>query len=59
MINSSKYEYIIPGYTGYIPHYQPNKGRRVPERVKNGHIPGYYGFVPKIYSENLHGKTYG
>ena len=26
---------------------------------KNGHIPGYSGYVHKIVPENLHGKTFG
>ncbi len=59
MIRSGRLEKIIPGYTGHIPERfkeQPVTNT-TPER--EGHIPGYSGYVNKIKPENLYGKTFG
>jgi hypothetical protein len=59
MIRSNRLDFLIPGYTGYIPKNLQEEENVPYEEVKEGHIPGYSGHIEKIKSENLFGKPYG
>ena len=59
MFEGQRLNYVVPGYTGYI----PNKGEDLSvynrKFEKASHIPGYSGYVHGIKPENLHANTFG
>ncbi len=59
MIKSNRLDFIVPGYTGHIPKKFKEKKDIPIERIKDGHIPGYAGYVNKIKPENIFGETFG
>ena len=59
MIRSNRLDFLIPGYTGYIPKNLREEENAPQLDEKEGHIPGYAGHVEKIKSENLFGKPFG
>lgn len=59
MIRSNRLDFLIPGYTGYIPKNLREEENAPVLEEKEGHIPGYAGHVEKIKSENLFGKPFG
>ena len=57
MLEGTRLDYLIPGYTGHIP--KKEKFDSNPPEKKEAHIPGYAGKVKSIKSENMYGSTYG
>lgn len=52
------YPYVIPGYTGHIPHQEEPEGGEYIQGAES-QIPGYVGYIPHLKPENMFGKTYG
>ena len=51
MLEGTRLEYLIPGYTGHIP--KKEQFDVVLNEKKEAHIPGYAGKVKSIKSENM------
>jgi hypothetical protein len=59
MKTKSKFEDVLPGYTGHIPSPSTGGGECYKKERPRNEIPGYAGYVKSIKSENIHASTYG
>ncbi len=59
MFEGQRLNYVVPGYTGYIPSKDEDLSVYNKKFEKASHIPGYSGYVPAIKPENLHASTFG
>ena len=57
MLEGTRLDYLVPGYTGHIP--KKEQFDPVLNEKKEAHIPGYAGKVKSIKSENMYGQSFG
>lgn len=57
MLEGTRLDYLLPGYTGHIP--KKEQFDPVIDETKRAHIPGYAGKVKSIKSENMFANSFG